>query len=76
MSAISAVLGSTVLFEGELWVGGVAGVGYVDINEVSDGKVGGVVLLSRTKIVFEIGFSWYTIVHTASEENGVKYILL
>ena len=54
MSAISAVVGSTVLFDGELWVGGVAGVGDVVINEASDGKFGGFASLSRTDIVLEM----------------------
>ena len=56
MSAISAVVGSTVGFDRELWVGGVAGVGDIDINKASEGKVGGVVLLIRTEIVFKIWF--------------------
>ena len=56
MSAISAVVGSTVGFDGEVWVGGVAGVGDIDINKASEGKVGGVVLLIRTEIVFKIWF--------------------
>ena len=72
MSAISAVVGSTVLFDGELWVGGVAGVGDVDINEASHGKFGGFVLLIRTEIMFEIFCSGYRRVHVASEENIVK----
>ena len=57
MSVISAVVGSTVGFDRELWVGGVDGVGDVDIDEAREGKVGGVVSLCRTEIVFEIGFS-------------------
>ena len=72
MSAISTVVGSTVLFDGELWVGSVAGVGDVDIDEASDRKVGGVVSLGRTEIVFNIGFSGYRRVHAASVEKGVK----
>ena len=38
--------------------------------------MGGVVSLSRTYIVFEIGCSGYRCVHDASEENGVKYIVV
>ena len=57
MSETSAVVRSTVLFYGELWVGGVVGVGDVDIDEASDVKVGGVVSLSPTEIVIGIGFS-------------------
>ena len=57
MSVISAAVWSAVLFYGELWVGGVAGVGDVNIDEASDRKVGGVGSLSRTEIVFKIGFS-------------------
>ena len=53
MIAISAVVGSTVLFDGELWVGGVAGVGDVDGDEASDRKFGGVVSLSRTDIYWK-----------------------
>ena len=61
--------GVKYLIYGEIWVGGVAGVGDVDINEASDGKVGGVVSLSWTEIVFEIGCLGYRRVHTTSEEN-------
>ena len=39
MSTISAVLGSTVRFDGGLWVGVVASVGDVDINKAMEGKV-------------------------------------
>ena len=72
MSAIRAIVGYTVWFDGELWVGCVAGVGDVGIDKTSDGKLGGVVLLSRAEIVFKIGFLGYRRVHAASEENGVK----
>ena len=48
MHAISAIVGPIVGFNGEIWVGGVAGVGDVDIDKASEGKVGGVVLLSHT----------------------------
>ena len=44
----------------------------VDTDKASDGKVGGVISLSRTEIVFEIGFLGYRRVYAASEENGVK----
>ena len=33
------------------------GAGYVDIDEASDGKVGGFVSWSRTEILFEIACS-------------------
>ena len=56
MSAIITVMGSTVGFYGKLWVGGVVGVGDVDIDKAREGKVGGFVSLSWTEIVFEIGF--------------------
>ena len=48
-------MGSTVLFDREIWGGGVSGVGDVDINDASDGKVGEVFSLSRTEIFFRIG---------------------
>ena len=56
MSAISAIVGSTVGFDREIWFGGVAGVGDVDIDEASEGKLGIFVSLSQTEIVFKIGF--------------------
>ena len=74
MSAISAVVGSTVLFDRELWAGGVAGVGDIDIDEASDRKVRRFVSLSWTDIVFEIRYSGYRRVHADFEENGLKYI--
>ena len=52
ISTISDVVGSTVLFDGELCVGGVVGAGDVDIDEASDGNVGGFVSWSRTDIMF------------------------
>ena len=72
MSAISVVVGSTLLFDRELWVGGVAGVGGVDIDGASNGKFGGVVSLSRTEIVLEMACLGYKCFHVASEENEVK----
>ena len=54
---ISAVVGSTVLFDGELCVGGFVGAGDVEIDEASDGNVGGFVSRSQTEIVFEIACS-------------------
>ena len=57
MSTISSVVGLTIGFYGEIWVGGFASVCDIDIDEASEGKLGGVVSLSRTEIVFEIGFS-------------------
>ena len=59
-------------FTGKYGLGGVAGVGDVDIKEAIDRKVVGVVSLSRTDIVFEIGFSGYRYLHAASEEKGLK----
>ena len=58
MSVISAAVGSTVLFDRELWVGGVAGVSDFGIDEASHGKVGVVVSLIWTDILFRIVFSW------------------
>ena len=44
MCSISAVVwGLLFVFDWELWVGGVAGFGDVDIDEASDGKFVGVV---------------------------------
>ena len=43
MSTISSIVRSTIGFDGELWVGGVSGVGDVDIEKASEVKVGGVV---------------------------------
>ena len=44
MIAIGAVVwGLLFVFDWELWVGGVAGFGDVDIDEASDGKFVGVV---------------------------------
>ena len=48
ISDISAVVGSTVWFEGELGVGGVVGDSYVDIDETSDRNVEGFFSLSQT----------------------------
>ena len=50
----------------------VAGFGDVDIDEASDRKCGGVVLLSRTDIVLEIGCSGYRHVHATSVKKGVN----
>ena len=44
--------------------------------KANERKVGGVVLLSQTDIVFGIGLSGYRCVHADSEENRVKYIVL
>ena len=52
--------------------GGIYGVGDVDIEKTSGGKVGGVVSLSQTDILFEIGFSGYRRVHAASKDNRVR----
>ena len=57
MIEISAVVGSTIGFDREIWVGGVAGVGDVEIENASERKVGGVFLLSWMEIVFKIGLS-------------------
>ena len=54
---MSAVVGSTVGFDGELWLGGVAGVGDVGIDESREGKLGGAVSVRRTEIVFNMGWS-------------------
>ena len=56
ISVISAVVGSAVGFDGKLWLGGVAGFGDDDIDESREGKVGGVVSVRQTEIVFNMGF--------------------
>ena len=43
MTAIGTIVGSTFGFDREIWVGGVAVVGDIDIDEAKEGKVGGVV---------------------------------
>ena len=50
-------MGSTVGFGEELWLGGVSGVENVNINKSRKGKVGGAVLVRRTEIVFDMGWS-------------------
>ena len=50
-------MGSTVGFDRELWLGGVAGGCDVDIDKAMEGKVGGVVSVRRAEIVFDMGFS-------------------
>ena len=57
MSVMSAAVGSTVGFYGELWLGSVVGVGDVDIDEAREGKVGGAVSVRQTEIVFNMGCS-------------------
>ena len=57
MRAVSAVVGYTVLFDGEPCSGGVVGAGDVDIDEACEGNIGGFVSLSRTEIVFNIACS-------------------
>ena len=57
ISTISDVVGSTVLFDGELCVGGVVGAGDVDIDEASDRKVGDLVSWSWKEIVSKIAYS-------------------
>ena len=41
----------------------------IDIDEASDRKVVGVLVLSWTEILFEIGFPGYRCVRASSEEN-------
>ena len=54
---ISAVVGTTVLFDKELCVGGAVGARHVGIDEANDGNLGGFVFWSRTEIVFEMACS-------------------
>ena len=54
---MSAVVGSKVVFDGELWMGGVAGVGDAEINKSREGKVGGSVSVRRAEIMFNTGWS-------------------
>ena len=56
ISAMSAVVGSTIGFVRELWLGGVAVVGDVDIDKARKGKVGGVVSVLRMEILFDMIF--------------------
>ena len=72
ISAISAVVGSKIGFDGELWLGGVSGFGEVDMDEPREGKVGGVVSVRHTDIMFDMGFLGQMRVHAASDEKGVK----
>ena len=65
-------MGSTFGFDRELWRGGVAGVGDVDIDLAREGKVGGSVLLPWTEIVFDTGWSEKRRVHTNSVEKKLK----
>ena len=43
--------------DNELWLGGVASVGDVDIDKYREGKVGGDVLVRWEEIVFDTGWS-------------------
>ena len=52
ISEMSAVVGLAVGFDGELWIGGVTGVGDVDIYKAREGKVGGSVSVRCTENVF------------------------
>ena len=45
-------MGLAVGFYGELWIGGVTGVGDVDIYKAREGKVGGSVSVRCTENVF------------------------
>ena len=65
-------MGSTVFFNGGIWVGDVVGAGDVDIDEASDIHFVGVVSLSWTDIVLEMACLGYMRVHAASEYNTIK----
>ena len=56
ISAIRFFVGSNIGFGRELWLGGVSGVGDVNINESRERKVGGFVLVRLTEIMFDIRF--------------------
>ena len=49
---MSAAVGSTFGFDGKLWLGGVAGVGNVDIKEARERKVVEAVSVCCTDIIF------------------------
>ena len=72
ISAMIAVVGSTFGFDGELWLGGVSGVGDIDINESREGKLGGSVWVCWTEIVFDTSWYGYRCVHATSVEKGVN----
>ena len=74
--AISAKVGSTVLFDGEPCAGAVVGTGDFDIYEACKGIVWGFVSLSQTEIVFNIACPGWRRVHNASDESGVNEITL
>ena len=69
---MSAVVGLTDSFDRELCLGGVVGVGDVDIDKSREGKLGGAVSVRRMDIVFGIGWSGQRRVHAASDEKGVN----
>ena len=50
-------MGSTIGFDGGLWLGGVAGVGNVEIYKSREGKVVGSISVLRTDIVFDTCWS-------------------
>ena len=54
---MSAFTGLAVWFDGELWLGGVAGVGDFDIDKAKKGKVGGAGSVCQTEIIFHMGWS-------------------
>ena len=54
MIVISAIVGSTFLFDRELCAGVVVAAGDVDINEAYDVNVWGFVCWSWTEILFEM----------------------
>ena len=72
ISEMSAVVGLAVGFDGELWIGGVTGVGDVDIYKAREGKVGGSVSVSLAEIVLDTGWIGYRRVHAALVEKGVN----
>ena len=46
--------GQQLSLTGESWIGGVASVGDTEIDEAREGKVGGVILVHQTEIVFNM----------------------
>ena len=65
-------MGSTIGFDGELWLGGVAGVGNVDIDKAREGKVREDVWVCWTDIVLDTGWLGYRHVHASSIRKCAK----
>ena len=69
---MSAVVGLTDSFDRELCLGGVVGVGDVDIDKSREGKLGGAVSVCLAEIMSETGWFGYRNIHADYVEKGVK----